>query len=84
MGPLRREGPTGATAPSREAVDTFSAAALAHGGHHRGAPGIWVQYSERCYAAYVWDPDDNNIEGVFQSPESLTAMAPIRQPQDAS
>ena len=29
------------------------AAALAHGGRHRGAPGVWVQYSERYYAAYV-------------------------------
>jgi catechol 2,3-dioxygenase-like lactoylglutathione lyase family enzyme len=71
-------------APSREAVDAFYAAALAHGGRHRGAPGVWVQYSERYYAAFVWDPDDNNIEAVFHSPESLAAVAPVRQPQDAS
>jgi catechol 2,3-dioxygenase-like lactoylglutathione lyase family enzyme len=71
-------------APSREAVDTFYAAALAHGGRHRGAPGVWVQYSERYYAAYVWDPDGNNIEAVFHSPETLAAVAPVRQPQDAT
>jgi catechol 2,3-dioxygenase-like lactoylglutathione lyase family enzyme len=71
-------------APSREAVDAFYAAALAHGGRHRGAPGVWVQYSERYYAAFVWDPDGNNIEGVFHSPEALAAVAPVRQPQDAS
>jgi catechol 2,3-dioxygenase-like lactoylglutathione lyase family enzyme len=71
-------------APSREAVDAFYAAALAHGGRHRGAPGVWVQYSERYYAAFVWDPDGNNIEAVFHSPESLIAVAPVRQPQDAS
>jgi catechol 2,3-dioxygenase-like lactoylglutathione lyase family enzyme len=71
-------------APNREAVDAFYAAALAHGGRHRGAPGVWVQYSERYYAAFVWDPDGNNIEAVFHSPESLAAVAPVRQPQDAS
>jgi predicted lactoylglutathione lyase len=70
-------------APSREAVDAFYAAALEHGGRHRGAPGVWVQYSERYYAAYIWDLDDN-IEAVFHSPESLAAVAPVRQPQDAS
>jgi catechol 2,3-dioxygenase-like lactoylglutathione lyase family enzyme len=71
-------------APSREAVDTFYAAASAHGGRHRGAPGVWVQYSERYYAAYVWDPDGNNIEAVFHSPDTLAAVAPVRQPQDAT
>jgi catechol 2,3-dioxygenase-like lactoylglutathione lyase family enzyme len=70
-------------APNREAVDAFYAAALEHGGRHRGAPGVWVQYSERYYAAFVWDPDGNNIEAVFHSPESLAAVA-VRQPQDAS
>jgi catechol 2,3-dioxygenase-like lactoylglutathione lyase family enzyme len=71
-------------APSREAVDAFYAAALEHGGRHRGAPGVWVQYSERYYAAFVWDPEGNNIEAVFHSPESLAAVAPVRQPRDAS
>jgi catechol 2,3-dioxygenase-like lactoylglutathione lyase family enzyme len=71
-------------APRREAVDAFYGAALEHGGRHRGAPGVWVQYSEHYYAAYVWDPDGNNIEGVFHSPESLADVAPVRQPQDAS
>jgi catechol 2,3-dioxygenase-like lactoylglutathione lyase family enzyme len=57
-------------APSREAVDAFYAAALAHGGRHRGSPGMWAQYSERYYAAYVWDPGDNNIG------RSSTALSP--------
>jgi catechol 2,3-dioxygenase-like lactoylglutathione lyase family enzyme len=70
-------------APSREAVDAFYAAALEHGGRRRGAPGVWVQYSERYYAAYVWDPDGNNIEAVFHSPEPLTGVAPIRRPEEA-
>ena len=42
-----------------------------------------VQYSERYYAAYVWDPDGNNIEAVFHSPEPLTGVAPIRRPEAA-
>jgi catechol 2,3-dioxygenase-like lactoylglutathione lyase family enzyme len=71
-------------APSREAVDAFYAAALAHGGRQRGAPGVWVQYSERYYAAYVWDPDGNNIEAVFHSREPLAGVAPIRRPEDAA
>jgi catechol 2,3-dioxygenase-like lactoylglutathione lyase family enzyme len=70
-------------APSREAVDAFCAAALEHGGRRRGAPGVWVQYSQRYYAAYVWDPDGNDIEAVFHSPEPLTGVAPIRRPEEA-
>jgi catechol 2,3-dioxygenase-like lactoylglutathione lyase family enzyme len=70
-------------APSREAVDAFYAAALARGGRRRGAPGVWVQYSERYYAAFVWDLDGNNVEAVFHSREPLADVAPVRQPQDA-
>jgi hypothetical protein len=58
-------------APSREAVDAFYAAALAHGGRHRRAPGVWVQYSERYDAAYVWDPDGKT------SRRSSTARSPL-------
>jgi catechol 2,3-dioxygenase-like lactoylglutathione lyase family enzyme len=71
-------------APGREAVDAFYAAALEHGGRHRGAPGVWAQYSDHYYAAFVWDPDGNNVEAVFHSPEPLAGVAPVRQPQDAS
>jgi hypothetical protein len=42
-----------------------------------------VQYSERYYAAHVWDLDGNNIEAVFHSLESLAAVAPARQPMTA-
>jgi hypothetical protein len=57
---------------------------LEHGGRHHGAPGVWVQHSERYYAAYAWDPDDNKIEAVFHTPESLAAVAPARQPHDGT
>jgi catechol 2,3-dioxygenase-like lactoylglutathione lyase family enzyme len=49
---------------SREAVDAFHAAALAAGGRDNGAPGVREEYSDSYYAAYVLDPNGNNIEAV--------------------
>jgi catechol 2,3-dioxygenase-like lactoylglutathione lyase family enzyme len=54
------------TADDRLAVDAFHAAALANGGTDNGAPGIRERYHENYYAAYVLDPDGNNIEAVCQ------------------
>jgi len=51
-------------APSREAVDAFHAAALAHGGRDNGAPGLRPHYGPNYYAAFVIDPDGNNVEAV--------------------
>jgi catechol 2,3-dioxygenase-like lactoylglutathione lyase family enzyme len=45
-------------------VDAFHAAALAAGGVDNGAPGRRPQYHERYYAAFVLDPDGNNVEAV--------------------
>ena len=50
---------------SREAVDAFYEAALAAGGRDNGAPGVRPEYSDSYYAAYVLDPNGNNIEAVF-------------------
>jgi len=54
------------TADDRATVDAFHAAALANGGTDNGAPGIRERYHEHYYAAYVLDPDGNNIEAVCQ------------------
>lgn len=51
--------------PDRESVDAFRAAALGAGGRDNGAPGLRPQYHENYYAAYVFDPDGNNVEAVF-------------------
>ena len=51
-------------APDRAAVDEFHAAALAHGGTSRITPGIRPEYSQGYYAAFVNDPDGNNVEAV--------------------
>lgn len=52
-------------APSREAVDQFHAAALAHGGQDNGAPGPRPDYGPYYYAAFVIDPDGHRIEAVI-------------------
>jgi catechol 2,3-dioxygenase-like lactoylglutathione lyase family enzyme len=51
-------------ARTREEVRAFHAAALAAGGVDRGAPGLRPRYHASYYAAYVLDPDGNNVEVV--------------------
>jgi catechol 2,3-dioxygenase-like lactoylglutathione lyase family enzyme len=51
-------------ASNRETVDAFHAAGLAAGGTDNGAPGIREQYHPTYYAAFVLDPDGNNVEAV--------------------
>lgn len=50
--------------PDHSAVDAFYAAALANGGRQKLAPGLRAEYHSTYYAAYVFDPDGNNIEAV--------------------
>ncbi len=50
-------------AKSKEAVDLFYNAALKFGGIDYGKPG---DRDSRYYAAYVLDPDGNNIEAGFR------------------
>jgi catechol 2,3-dioxygenase-like lactoylglutathione lyase family enzyme len=52
-------------AESHEAVDAFHAQAIEAGGRDNGEPGIRPEYSDTYYAAYVLDPNGNNIEAVF-------------------
>ncbi|HVP61433.1 MAG TPA: VOC family protein [Myxococcaceae bacterium] len=52
------------TAPDRQAVDRFHAAGLAAGGRDNGAPGPRLDYGPRYYAAFLLDPDGNNVEAV--------------------
>ena len=51
-------------AESREAVDAFHRAALAHGGGDAGAPGLRPEYDANYYGTFVRDPDGNKIEAV--------------------
>jgi lactoylglutathione lyase len=59
-------------AKSREAVEKFHAAALAAGGRDNGKPGE-RPYHPGYYAAFVIDPDGNNIEAVFHGPAQKSA-----------
>lgn len=51
-------------AADRNAVDSFFDAAIEAGGTARHEPGHWPEY--RAYAAFVSDPDGNNIEAVVK------------------
>lgn len=56
-------------ASSRAMVQDFHAAGLAAGGRDNGAPGL-RDYHPGYYAAFLLDPDGNNIEAKFD--ERLT------------
>ena len=59
-------------ARDRAMVDAFHKAALAHGGKDNGGPGE-RPYNPGYYAAFVLDPDGNNIEAVFHGPAQRSA-----------
>lgn len=52
------------TADDRATVDAFHAAAVAAGGRDNGPPGLREHYHPTYYAAFVLDPDENNVEVV--------------------
>ncbi len=54
--------------PERQLVHAFHEAALAAGGTDNGAPGPREQYGPTYYAAFVHDPDGNNVEAVCHKP----------------
>jgi catechol 2,3-dioxygenase-like lactoylglutathione lyase family enzyme len=59
-------------AQSRTQVDAFHKAALANGGKDNGKPGE-RNYHPGYYAAFVLDPDGNNIEAVHHGPGKRSA-----------
>lgn len=59
-------------AKDRAIVEAFYAAALAHGGSDNGAPGE-RPYHPGYYAAFVLDPDGNNIEAVYHGEAKRSA-----------
>ena len=50
--------------PSRKAVAQFFEAGLKSGGKDNGKPGLRLDYAEDYYAAFLFDPDGNNVEAV--------------------
>jgi catechol 2,3-dioxygenase-like lactoylglutathione lyase family enzyme len=63
-------------AADREAVHRFHEAGLAAGGRDNGAPGE-RPYHPGYYAAYVLDPDGNNIEAVHHGPAQRSAPSVV-------
>lgn len=59
-------------APTRESVVTFYEAGLAAGGRDNGPPGE-RGYHPGYFAAFLLDPDGNNIEVVFHGPSKRSA-----------
>lgn len=55
-------------------VDAFYQAGLAHGGRDNGAPGI-RPYHPGYYAAFLLDPDGNNVEAVFHGEHDRSTPA---------
>ncbi len=57
-------------AASRKEVDAFHRAGIEAGFRDNGPPGVREQYSSdeagRYYAAFLLDPDGNNIEAVLR------------------
>jgi catechol 2,3-dioxygenase-like lactoylglutathione lyase family enzyme len=57
-------------ADSRAQVDAFHHAGMEAGGRDNGAPGVRERYSSpeggRYYAAFLLDPDGNNVEAVHR------------------
>ncbi|WP_394836029.1 VOC family protein [Pendulispora rubella] len=51
-------------ATARKAVDQFYAAGVKAGGRDHGKPGLRADYSPTYYAAFLLDPDGNNVEAV--------------------
>ena len=72
----RLTGPTHLAfqAQNRAQVDAFHAAALAHGGRDNGGPGE-RPYHPGYYAAFVLDPDGNNIEAVYHGAAERSAAS---------
>jgi catechol 2,3-dioxygenase-like lactoylglutathione lyase family enzyme len=63
-------------AADRDMVHRFHAAGLAAGGRDNGAPGE-RDYHPGYYAAFLLDPDGNNIEAVYHGPGQRSAEAVI-------
>lgn len=63
----------------REEVDAFHAAAIRAGGEDNGKPGVRKDYGPNYYAAFVHDPEGNNIEVVCYAKAGIRTRAPRRR-----
>lgn len=66
-------------APDKQTVHRFHAAGLAAGGTDNGEPGERA-YHPGYYAAFILDPDGNNIEAVWHGPSTRSADSVVVTP----
>lgn len=59
------------SADDHKAVDSFYEKAMAAGGRDNGQPGIRNRYHDSYYAAFILDPDGNNVEVVCHFPGKI-------------
>jgi catechol 2,3-dioxygenase-like lactoylglutathione lyase family enzyme len=64
-----------ALSSTRPSVDAFHSAATAAGGSDNGPPGLRADYHPHYYAAFVRDPDGNNIEIVCHADPAAKVVA---------
>jgi catechol 2,3-dioxygenase-like lactoylglutathione lyase family enzyme len=62
-------------AADRAMVDAFYKTALENGGTDNGAPGERGSYHPGYYAAFLLDPDGNNIEAVYHGEAERSAKS---------
>ncbi len=60
----------GFSSPTRSGVDAFHARGLAVGARDNGAPGPRPDYGATYYAAFLIDPDGNNVEAVCMTEDT--------------
>jgi catechol 2,3-dioxygenase-like lactoylglutathione lyase family enzyme len=63
-------------APDHATVDAVYRAGLANGGRDNGPPGV-RPYHPGYYAAFLLDPDGNNIEAVHHGPARRSAPSVV-------
>ncbi|MCG5261063.1 VOC family protein [Cupriavidus gilardii] len=63
-------------ANDRDTVDAFYKAGLAADGRDNGSPGE-RDYHPGYYAAFLLDPDGNNVEAVYHGPHQRSAEAVV-------
>jgi catechol 2,3-dioxygenase-like lactoylglutathione lyase family enzyme len=61
----------------RSTVDVFHAAALTAGGTDNGPPGLRADFHPHYYAAFVRDPEGNNVEVVCHT-DPNAKPAPVK------
>ena len=60
---------------SAEAAHETAGAIRAAGGRCDGPPGLRAEYHPSYYAAFLLDPDGNNIEAVFHGEADRSAVS---------